>query len=113
MSTLRNKITEYLTEIHGQKKEIWDTTISEFVYIMGIMSDLKKDVKDNGIFTLDRYSQKKVNPSLKTYIELYPKLLALMSELQITPKAFHKMMGNNDNEDIEDFINNLTSNITD
>ena len=36
-----------------------------------------------------------------------------MSELQITPKAFHKMMGNNDNEDIEDFINNLTSNITD
>ena len=46
MSTLRNKITEYLTEIHGQKKEIWDTTISEFVYIMGILSDLKKDVKD-------------------------------------------------------------------
>lgn len=109
MATLRNKITEYLQEIHGQKKEIWDTTISEFVYIMGIMSDLKKDVKDNGIFTLDRYKQKKINPSLKTYIELYPKLLALMAELQITPKAFFKMMGNNEDDNIEDFISSLTS----
>ena len=67
MRNLKKKINEYLKTLYGEKQDAWDIPLNEFMYMEQVMSELKKDIKDNGIFTLDRYHQKKVNPALKTF----------------------------------------------
>lgn len=108
MRNLKRKINDYLITLWGEKQDAWDIPLNEFVYIHGIMQELKRDIKDNGIFTVDRYHQKKVNPALKTFAELYPKYSSLMGELGITPKAFAKLRGKDNGEEVDEYIMSLT-----
>lgn len=108
MRNLKTKINDYLITLYGEKQDAWDIPLNEFMYMEQVMSELKKDIKDNGIFTLDRYRQKKVNPALKTFAELYPKYASLMGELGITPKAYAKIRGKDNGEEVDEYIMSLT-----
>lgn len=107
--TIKKKIKDYLISTHGEIKPIWLQQINDLIELKTIIDDLKKDISTDGVFTLDRYKQKKINPSLEMLNKILPKYNSMLNDLNLTPKQFSKIK-EVENEDADDFVNWLTSN---
>ena len=94
---------------YGEIKPIWAQQINDLIELKTIIDDLKKDITTDGVFTLDRYKQKKINPSLEMLNKILPKYNSMLNDLNLTPKQFSKIK-EVENEDADDFVNWLTSN---
>lgn len=107
---IKEGIEDYLTNTLGDCKEVWRTQIEECLFVGGMLQALKADLRKEGLHTIDRYGQKKVNPSLEYYNRLLPKYIAMLSELSLTPKQFAKLRESieEDGESAEEWIENLT-----
>lgn len=108
-STFKKKIKEYLQQTHGEIKPIWQNQINDLIELKTIIDQLKNDIASDGIITIDRYKQKKINPSLELLNKILPKYNSMLNDLNLTPKQFSKLKDVED-EDDDDFINWLTSN---
>lgn len=104
----KKKIKDYLKETHGDIKPVWQQQINDLCDLKTIIDELKKDISTDGVFTIDRYKQKKINPSLEMLNKILPKYNSMLNDLNLTPKQFSKLK-EIDNEDADDFINWLTS----
>ena len=107
--TIKRKIKQYIAETHGEIKPIWTQQINDLIELKTIIDDLKKDISTDGVFTLDRYKQKKINPALEMLNKILPKYNSMLNDLNLTPKQFSKIK-EVENEDADDFVNWLTSN---
>lgn len=107
--TIKKKIKDYLVATYGEIKPIWAQQINDLIELKTIIDDLKKDITTDGVFTLDRYKQKKINPSLEMLNKILPKYNSMLNDLNLTPKQFSKIK-EVENEDADDFVNWLTSN---
>lgn len=107
--TIKKKIKDYLVATHEEIKPIWAQQINDLIELKTIIDDLKKDISTDGVFTLDRYKQKKINPSLEMLNKILPKYNSMLNDLNLTPKQFSKIK-EVENEDADDFVNWLTSN---
>lgn len=106
--TIKRKIKQYIAETHGEIKPVWQQQINDLCELKTIIDDLKNDISTDGVFTLDRYKQKKINPSLEMLNKILPKYNSMLNDLNLTPKQFSKLK-EIDNEDDDDFIEWLTS----
>lgn len=107
--TIKKKIKDYLVATYGEIKPIWAQQINDLIELKTIIDNLKKDITTDGVFTLDRYKQKKINPSLEMLNKILPKYNSMLNDLNLTPKQFSKIK-EVENEDADDFVNWLTSN---
>lgn len=107
--TIKKKIKDYLVATHGEIKPVWQQQINDLCDLKTIIDDLKNDISTDGVFTIDRYKQKKINPSLEMYNKILPKYNSMLNDLNLTPKQFSKIK-EVENEDADDFVNWLTSN---
>lgn len=106
--TIKRKIKQYIAETHGEIKPVWQQQINDLCDLKTIIDDLKKDISTDGVFCIDRYKQKKINPSLEMLNKILPKYNSMLNDLNLTPKQFSKLK-EIDNEDDDDFIEWLTS----
>lgn len=106
---IKKTITSYLQETFNEVKDIWKTQIDELIFIYDVISTLKEDIKQNGLFTNDRYGQKKMNPSIEQLNKLYPKLFAVITDLNLSPKQFAKYKDKLTDEDkeLDEYLENL------
>lgn len=108
---IRDDIEKFFIDTFGENKEIWQPEIEECLYVGQLLQALKSNIKNEGLITIDRYHQKRVNPCLEYYNRLLPKYISLLSELGLSPKMYKKLITNDGEEedDINSFINELTS----
>lgn len=106
---IKKTITSYLQETFNEVKDIWKTQIEELIFIYDVIADLKQDIKLHGLFTIDRYGQKKMNPSIEQLNKLYPKLFAVITDLNLSPKQFAKYKDKLTDEDkeLDEYLENL------
>lgn len=107
--TIKKKIKDYIKETHGEIKPIWLQQINDLIELKAIIDQLINDISTDGVFTIDRYKQKKINPSLEMYNKILPKYNSMLNDLNLTPKQYKKLKDVEDEENNDDFINWLTS----
>lgn len=107
--TIKRKIKQYIAETHGEIKPIWAQQINDLIELKTIIDHLINDISTDGVYCLDRYKQKKINPSLEMLNKILPKYNSMLNDLNLTPKQFSKIK-EVEKEDDDDFVNWLTSN---
>lgn len=99
-------IKAYLVNKYGKVNDEWELSISLLADNIKLYEDCKNIVAEVGIYN---YEKGKRNPLLATMKETQGVILKQIQHLGISPYAASKIRSMGDEEDVEDFIDKLTT----
>jgi len=90
MATVKNLVKKFLID-KGNYEELDDSLIDRIPFILEVIKEAQKEIKDNGVIVYDHRQNSKRNPAIDVYKQWTEKLERLFLSLGLTPRERTKL----------------------
>lgn len=102
-----DSVHEFLLSRFDKINDEWFGTLYMLAQNYDMFIQCGKEIKDNGLLIKNRFGVLEKNPLIKVQTDSQIQIVKLLSEFGLTPKASIKLFNENNNNDIEEYVNDL------